>query len=294
MKINSPNFSTTSFSSSRRTKYKILDSEKIITSKYYSIDPAYSMMVLCHNPNYAPVRVLNSNYTDFFRDDISWLNTAQTLGEIFKDSDKVNVYNFACSDGSEPYTLAMSLIETLGDEAEKFFPIKAYDIDDTIIRKAKSGAIECSYDDVKRINKYTNGKFNEYFENKLIGSDGIIVQPTATLKDNVQFYKRNFLTELPKIKTSNNVILCRNFWRYLPEEKIGDALVAMRHLDAATTGYMFGAFDYNCSEVLPYVFRNAGLKNRKFGVYKIEEEALKRFSDQEILNEAQLGVYTDD
>ena len=49
---------------------------------------------------------------------------------------------YACSDGSEPYSIALSLINRLGyTEAQKHFPIIAKDIDETMIKRAKSGFI---------------------------------------------------------------------------------------------------------------------------------------------------------
>ncbi|MFQ8625418.1 MAG: CheR family methyltransferase [Candidatus Gastranaerophilaceae bacterium] len=72
--------------------------------------------------------------SSMFRTDLDWMKFAQYLGTHFKDTKKVNVVCQACSDGSEPYTLALALIHSLGTEsAKKFFPINARDIDITNI-----------------------------------------------------------------------------------------------------------------------------------------------------------------
>ena len=74
---------------------------------------------------------LNRNTTSFFRNDLIWGDFADLLIDKYKNENKVNVYCYACSDGSEPYSVAMLLISRLGLEgAKKFFPIIAVDKDD--------------------------------------------------------------------------------------------------------------------------------------------------------------------
>ena len=59
-----------------------------------------------------------SNATYFYRNDLSyrdvdgsWNDFRRVISNEFKEAPKVNVYNFACSDGSETYSLVMSLLE---------------------------------------------------------------------------------------------------------------------------------------------------------------------------------------
>ncbi len=295
MRINSVNIYSPSFTSCSRTKYKVKETGKEYTHQYYSMDPAYSLMVQGLNPNYSPVKIVNSNYTTFFRDDVKdWNATAKTLSNAFRDTDKVNVYNFACSDGSEPYSLAISLIETLGEEeAKKFFPINALDIDSIILNKAKKGELFCSNKEIKKINKYTSSKMDKYFEKVFdLGESDTIVRVLPILKDNVKFEKANFTEKIKQIDTPNNLILCRNFWRYLPHNKTAGALVALRHL-GDNARFMFGDFDSadSCDSTLPYHFAMAGITYDMANVYKINPKIAAKFTDEQIAQSAKKGIY---
>ena len=295
MLINSVNAYSPSFTSCTRTKYKVKETGKEYTRQYYSIDPAYSLMVQGLNPNYSPVKIVNSNYTTFFRDDVSdWNATAKTLSNAFRDTDKVNVYNFACSDGSEPYSLAISLIETLGEEeAKKFFPINALDIDSIILNKAKKGELFCSNKDIKKINKYTSSNMDKYFEKVFdLGESDTIVRVLPILKDKIKFEKANFTEKIKQIDTPNNLILCRNFWRYLPHNKTAGALVALRHL-GDNARFIFGDFDSadSCDSTLPYHFRMAGITYDTANVYKINPKIAAKFTDEQIAQFAKKGIY---
>lgn len=93
------------------------------------------------------------HYTSLFRGNefFQWTKLVDSMIKKFPNGAKIHCY--ACSDGSEPYTLAMLLIDKLGEEeaAKKFFPILAKDISNNIINKAKSGIIEMNRDDIQAI-----------------------------------------------------------------------------------------------------------------------------------------------
>ena len=101
------------------------------------ITPVNSVSNVCH-PNFQGNRryVYNKNgdflyrtTTYFFRDDLNWNAFIKFISNKYKNADRVNILNHACSNGQEPYSLAAKLMQTLGEEAEKFFPIIAKDID---------------------------------------------------------------------------------------------------------------------------------------------------------------------
>ena len=77
-----------------------------------------------------------------FRSDIEWNLFSHFVEKKFENVDKVNVYDFGCSDGSEAYTFLISLLDFCNSgTAKKFVPIKAYDIDKEAIRRAKKEGI---------------------------------------------------------------------------------------------------------------------------------------------------------
>ena len=73
--------------------------------------------------------------TKFFREDLNWNDFVFMLFQKYKGVPQVNIRCFGCSDGEEPYSLAMKLDVVLGKYAEKFFPIVAKDFDKTSIFK---------------------------------------------------------------------------------------------------------------------------------------------------------------
>lgn len=95
-------------------------------------------------------KVMNNSWA--VRGELDWKANAKFFGGHFKDKEKVNVYSLASSDGSEAYMLAISLIETLGEkEAQKFFPIKAFDKDEYIVGVAGSGKWNLMEADLRNI-----------------------------------------------------------------------------------------------------------------------------------------------
>ena len=106
---------TQSFRSTKRTKY-LTENNKVVVKPFYDKG--------CDFFGHKEGKILVSNSTNFFRNDLPWNTLGKTLDELYPKGEKVNVFNFACSDGSEPYSLAICLMEQLGEDgAKRFFPI---------------------------------------------------------------------------------------------------------------------------------------------------------------------------
>lgn len=176
--------------------------------------------------------VRHQNTTVFFREDLNWLKFVRFLENRFKDADKVNIFATACSDGSEPWSLAIMLKEQFGDEADKFFPIMASDFDPEIIRRAKEAPCTINLEDFKKLRMHTHGHFDKYFEHvKPVYLDFSImygaVRPTPYMNSLVNFKVSDITKEIKNIPPENSVVLCRNCWRYFPFAKryeVADAL----------------------------------------------------------------------
>lgn len=148
----------------------------------------------------------------------------------YKNAEKVNIYCYACSEGAEPFSLAMLLLKTLKDqgikdiqkEFKKFFPIIASDIDEEILKNPKQGIIKLSRSDIKRIETILGKDYSDFieFDNNFQYSDfhkewvcNGKIKPI--LKDKVIFKTADIRSDILNIKGNNNVILCRNFWTHL-------------------------------------------------------------------------------
>lgn len=168
--------------------------------------------------------LLYLNNSCFFRDDLKWDKLADMLIEKYKDVPKVKIKCAACSEGAEPYSLAMILIEKLGEKAQKFFPIEASDINEEILRNPKQGIMKLSQEDIKSIKNALKVHPQKYMDidNRFEYSQelrGIVctgrIKPI--LQDAVTFKKASFEDIIPETKTSNSVVMARNFWIY-PKE----------------------------------------------------------------------------
>ena len=102
-------------------------------------------------------------YTRLFRDDLEWDKLAKYEIDHFKNKAKVNIVMFAASDGSEAYSKIISLFTTAKNNINKFFPIKAYDIDDEILTVAKSGYIQADDMDICEATLRANN-VDDFFE----------------------------------------------------------------------------------------------------------------------------------
>lgn len=221
-----PKFNLINFSSTKRTTYET-ESQKVVVKPFYDKS--------CDFLGHEYGRILVSNSTRFFREDLPWGYLGQRLDELFPNDEHVNVFNFACSDGSEPYSLAICLIEQLGEErAKRFFPINASDIDEKILPDEKNPKIKATKEDIKNIQEITEGNIQKYFHVKhknerveLSSKQAVefkdeeyILTPKKILKDCVNFNCQNFYDGLDDLKSKNNLVLCRNFWGYLNEDDI--------------------------------------------------------------------------
>jgi len=166
---------------------------------------------------------VNCNYTDVFRSDIDWGKFVGYLNKNYKNQNKVDIYCYGCSDGSEPYSLALKLADTLGfKKAQKFFPIKASDIDETQITNAKNGILYLTEKDVSKIKMNLNNlKFDEVFEKDTSKEVSIqrntvftpyIVKPK--LRNLVTFEVANISQEAQNKNFKNSVVMFRNGWTF--------------------------------------------------------------------------------
>lgn len=191
-------------------------------------------------------------FTTLFRSDLDWEKLAKYEVEHFKNKDKVNIVMFAASDGSEAYSKIISLFESAKNCVKKFFPIKAYDIDDEIVNTAKSGYIKASENDVFEIMSRAEN-IDDYFsktdKNIEIEGDAIAkrfktIKAQDKLTSNVNFNKGDMFQEITKIKdNSNTILMCRNILGYFLNDKMEEFVKLAS--DFLKKGSLFVIGDYD-------------------------------------------------
>lgn len=182
-------------------------------------------------------KFLYKTSTSFFRPDLDWNVFTNMLIRKYKNTEKVGIHCTACSEGAEPFSLAMLLIEKLGEKkAQKFFPIIASDINAEILQNPKNGIIKVSDEDIRYIKQALGDNYSKYIEfskkskyskeAKCWLYEG---QIKPILKDKVIFKNMSARRALSKIEKGDNIFICRNFWSYNPDKeqsKLADEIFA--------------------------------------------------------------------
>jgi len=205
-------------------------------------------------------KIANWNHTDFFRTDINWPRFITELDNKYPNGAKINCY--ACSDGSEAYSIALKLIQQLGlKKAQKFFPIIAKDIDKEQIEKDKKGIVglrkTIDIPEMKRCLKDTNIKIDDIIEPANIEPEKVFgvynyeigqYKVKGFLKDVVKFETANIVEDTNKKFPENSVVLFRNAVPYLSPEQEKQLVQNLDKNLSAGNLVVIGGFDqdYSC------------------------------------------------
>ena len=224
--------------------------------------------------------LVNRNDTCFFREENFFPRLTKLISEEFKNIPKVNVYCYGCSDGSEPFTIAMRML-TMQDETnpKKFLPIIARDIDPVAIKKVIDNDYKITKNEKDYIEYFTHGQYKRFFIQPNEGPDsqeGTQVFVRNELYDNVNFGIGDIFKDLKKIKPKNTVLLARNFWPYIdgPQRRAFFRNL-YNHLESGSY-FVTGDFDHSgiCYQLnnLDYEITKYGFKRTPIKyVYKKEK-----------------------
>lgn len=158
--------------------------------------------------------IVNRNDTMLYRGDLDWNSFVKFANKKYRDVDKVNVYDYACSDGSEAYTFLISMFNNIPiKDTKKFLPVLAYDIDNNAIKKAKSGELSISEEEKLRFAINSNYDLETFFDKNRYFN---LYFPKTILSKNVEFDVADIQKHYKKIKPDNTIVIARNFWPYLP------------------------------------------------------------------------------
>lgn len=206
-------------------------------------DPDFKALYLGH---------FTINTSEFFRNpkNFEYLKT-DVLPPLLERKDRIKIWSAPCSNGSEPYTVAIILNE-LGVKRSRF-KILASDLDPDILEIARRGVYgQNSLKNVppKILDKYFNPAGKNSGDYKL--SRNIISQVTLEEKDLIY----------DKYQKDWDIILSRNFFIYLTKElkdklteKFASVLNKKGYLFLGNTEFIFNAGKF-------------GLKKEHFSFYR--------------------------
>lgn len=87
----------------------------------------------------ALIDALTTNHTSFYREPAHFAFLRESILPALRDRPSIAIWSAACSSGEEPYTLAFSAIEEIGEAAYEKLQILATDISTKVLVNAQKG-----------------------------------------------------------------------------------------------------------------------------------------------------------
>jgi len=169
------------------------------------------------------------NTSEFFRNPKSfkYLENKVLPELIKKNNDKIKIWSAPCSNGSEPYTIAIILNELGLNNSE--YEILASDLDKEILKKAKKACYNSS-----SLKNVPDRLMDKYFEP--VPDENDLFQLSKKIKNAVRFEKKDLINE--RYSSNWDLILSRNFFIYLTKEQ-KDILTEKFTENLKDEGYLF-------------------------------------------------------
>jgi len=156
------------------------------------------------------INALTTNLTSFFREPEHFSILSKYLLEIAKNR-SIKIWCCASSTGEEPYTIAMTVLETLG-HTRVDVKILATDIDTQVLKTASEGIY--NLDRIEKLEPSLKKRF--FLKGKGEQEDLVRVRPE--LRDMITFQSLNLLDSHWNIQGPFDVIFCRNVMIYFDKD----------------------------------------------------------------------------
>jgi chemotaxis protein methyltransferase CheR len=158
---------------------------------------------------------LTTNLTSFFREGHHFDHLREQLLQspaTAAAGRRLRIWSAACSTGEEPYSLAMTVLESLPDLRSWDIRILATDLDSAVLEHAQRGV----YSD-ERVKNLSQQRRSRFFREKR-GADGISTyEVIPELKSLITFKQLNLMQPLP-MRGPLHAIFCRNVVIYFDKD----------------------------------------------------------------------------
>jgi chemotaxis protein methyltransferase CheR len=148
---------------------------------------------------------ITTNLTSFFRENHHFEYLAGTVLPLLQrrnaSTRRIRIWSAGCSTGEEPYSIAMTVVETLGHLRDWDIRILATDIDSKVVATASAGIYPAD-----RFEKVPNQRRDRFFEK---ARDGSSFTAGHEIKRLITFKRLNLIEEWP-LRGPFDVIFCRN------------------------------------------------------------------------------------
>lgn len=151
------------------------------------------------------INSLTTNLTSFFREAHHFPVLAE---HVRKAKEPVTIWCAAASTGEEPYSLAITLIEALGEQKAAAARIIATDIDTAVLEKAAAGVFT-----LEQVERMSPERLRRFFSKGTGGNAGRVrIKPEVAQL--VKFSRLNLLDTSWTVKEPVDAIFCRNVMIY--------------------------------------------------------------------------------
>ncbi len=179
----------------------------------------------------AMIDALTTNHTSFFREQAHFDFLKSVLLPQIQNRPQISVWSAACSTGEEPFSIALLLLDTLGDASRAKIRILATDISTRVLSQAQRGAypaarfgnLSASY--LRRYVLKGEGRWSGWYLMK------------REVRSLIEFRRFNLMEKISHSE-SFPVVFCRNVMIYFDRQKQQE--VVNRLADAIEPGgYLF-------------------------------------------------------
>ena len=150
------------------------------------------------------VNSLTTNLTDFFREAHHFVILKEFL-KTRKDR-PITIWSSASSTGEEPYSIAITAVEALGQNAP--VQVLASDLDTNVLKKAAEGVYP-----IERLNKLSPERQKQFFL-KGSGDNAGMARAKPELRAMLKCFPLNLLDPVWSIRQPLDAIFCRNVMIY--------------------------------------------------------------------------------
>ncbi|APR34073.1 CheR family methyltransferase [Paraburkholderia sp. SOS3] len=200
---------------------------------------------------------LTTNLTAFFRE----AHHFPILAEFVKKRQQpVSVWCSAASTGEEPYSIAMTLVEALGESAARHASVLATDIDTQVLAKCDAGVYQ--YEQVRHLSPE---RLKRFFL-RGTGAHAGLVKVRPELRAMIRFERLNLTDRDYGLRNPFDAIFCRNVMIYFDKPTQSQVLARFEPL-VKPRGLLFAGH----SENFTYVTQAFRLKGQT--VYELTRDS---------------------
>src|SRR5690554_1107359 len=193
-----------------------------------SYDECLGLMITDPNFKETYINHFTINTSEFFRNPKNYdYLRKKILPVLFHSQEQVNFWSAPCSNGSEPYTLAIILNEE--DYSNTKYKILASDLDSSILSIAHKGIFG-----ENSLQSVDPDLLQKYFT--LVSTEPERYQLSPEVMKKVSFEKKDLIKE--PFRDNWDMIFCRNFFIYLTTE-IKELLIKKFISSLKSGGYFF-------------------------------------------------------